>query len=166
MTKKAPCIDQRRRSSRSLRPRAQRGDALLEGLVGALLLAIIGLGLTYAAARAVNTQRHASGHHIVLTQMLNALETHGVQHLCSGSGTATATLPIVDRKTGEPIFSDIALPAPECSRDTVTITPPAGSTLPATTVDSVVTRMTLSTPDDERSSARALLGPGSLALSQ
>lgn len=61
MTKKAPCIDQRRRSSRSLRPRAQRGDALLEGLVGALLLAIIGLGLTYAAARAVNTQRMPRG---------------------------------------------------------------------------------------------------------
>ena len=75
-------------------------------------------------------------------------------------------MPIVDRKTGEQIFSDIALPAPECSRDTVTITPPAGSTLPATTVDSVVTRMTLSTPDDESSSARALLGPGSLVLSQ
>ena len=117
-----------------------------------------------AAARAVNTQRQASGHHIVLTQMLNALETNGVQALCSGA--ATATLPIVDRKTDEPIFSDIALPAPECSRDTVTITPPAGSTLPATTVDSVVTRMTLSTPDDESSSARALLGPGSLVLSQ
>lgn len=163
MTKKAPCIDQRRRSSRSLRPRAQRGDALLEGLVGALLLAIIGLGLTYAAARAVNTQRHASVHHIVLTQMLNALETHGVQALCNG---ATATLPIDNRKTGEQIFSAIDLPAPECSRDTVTITPPAGSTLPATTVDSVVTRMTLSTPDDESSSARALLGPGSLVLSQ
>lgn len=163
MTKKAPCIDQRRRSSRSLRPRAQRGDALLEGLVGALLLAIIGLGLTYAAARAVNTQRHASGHHIVLTQMLNALETKGVQALCNGT---TATLTIEDRKTGEQIFSAIALPAPECSRDTVTITPPAGSTLPATTVDSVVTRMTLSTPDDESSSARALLGPGSLVLSQ
>ena len=163
MTKKAPCINQRRRSSRSLRPRAQRGDALLEGLVGALLLAIIGLGLTYAAARAVNTQRHASGHHIVLTQMLNALETKGVQALCNG---ATATLPIVDRKTGEQIFSAIDLPAPECSRDTVTITPPAGSTLPATTVDSAVTRMTLSTPDDESSSARALLGPGSLVLSQ
>ena len=30
MTKKVLCIDQRRRSSRSLRPRAQRGDALLE----------------------------------------------------------------------------------------------------------------------------------------
>ena len=163
MTKKAPCINQRRRSSRSLRPRAQRGDALLEGLVGALLLAIIGLGLTYAAARAVNTQRHASGHHIVLTQMLNALETKGVQALCNG---ATATLPIDNRKTGEQIFSAIDLPAPECSRDTVTITPPAGSTLPATTVDSVVTRMTLSTPDDESSSARALLGPGSLVLSQ
>lgn len=163
MTKKVLCIDQRRRSSRSLRPRAQRGDALLEGLVGALLLAIIGLGLTYAAARAVNTQRHASGHHIVLTQMLNALETKGVQALCNGT---TATLPIVDRKTGEQIFSAITLPAPECSRDTVTITPPAGSTLPATTVDSVVTRMTLSTPDDESSSARALLGPGSLVLSQ
>ena len=144
-----------------------------QALAALLTAATLGMAATpalaqrdpaYAAARAVNTQRHASGHHIVLTQMLNALETNGVQDLCSGA--ATATLPIVDRKTDEPIFSAIALPAPECSRDTVTITPPAGSTLPATTVDSVVTRMTLSTPDDESSSARALLGPGSLVLSQ
>lgn len=155
MTKPARCTDPRR---------AQRGDALLEALVGILLLAILGLGLSHAAARMLAAQRYAAAHGIVVAQMRNALETNGVQDLCSGA--ATATLPIVDRKTGEPIFSAIALPAPECSRDTVTITPPAGSTLPATTVDSVVTRMTLSTPDDESSSARALLGPGSLVLSQ
>ena len=155
MTKPARCTDPRR---------AQRGDALLEALVGILLLALLGLGLSHAAARMLAAQRYAAAHGIVVAQMRNALETNGVQDLCSGA--ATATLPIVDRKTGEPIFSAIALPAPECSRDTVTITPPAGSTLPATTVDSVVTRMTLSTPDDESSSARALLGPGSLVLSQ
>ena len=155
MTKPARCTDPRR---------AQRGDALLEALVGILLLALLGLGLSHAAARMLAAQRYAAAHGIVVAQMRNALETNGVQDLCSGA--ATATLPIVDRKTGEPIFSAIDLPAPECSRDTVTITPPAGSTLPATTVDSVVTRMTLSTPDDESSSARALLGPGSLVLSQ
>ena len=155
MTKPARCTDPRR---------AQRGDALLEALVGILLLALLGLGLSHAAARMLAAQRYAAAHGIVVAQMRNALETNGVQDLCSGA--ATATLPIVDRKTGEQIFSAIALPAPECSRDTVTITPPAGSTLPATTVDSVVTRMTLSTPDDESSSARALLGPGSLVLSQ
>ena len=155
MTKPARCTDPRR---------AQRGDALLEALVGILLLALLGLGLSHAAARMLAAQRYAAAHGIVDAQMRNALETNGVQDLCSGD--ATATLPIVDRKTDEPIFSAIALPAPECSRDTVTITPPAGSTLPATTVDSVVTRMTLSTPDDESSSARALLGPGSLVLSQ
>ena len=155
MTKPARCTDPRR---------AQRGDALLEALVGILLLALLGLGLSHAAARMLAAQRYAAAHGIVVAQMRNALETNGVQDLCSGA--ATATLPIVDRKTGEPIFSAIALPAPECSRDTVTITPPADSTLPATTVDSVVTRMTLSTPDDESSSARALLGPGSLVLSQ
>ena len=155
MTKPARCTDPRR---------AQRGDALLEALVGILLLALLGLGLSHAAARMLAAQRYAAAHGIVVAQMRNALETNGVQDLCSGA--ATATLPIVDRKTGEQIFSAITLPAPECSRDTVTITPPAGSTLPATTVDSVVTRMTLSTPDDESSSARALLGPGSLVLSQ
>ena len=155
MTKPARCTDPRR---------AQRGDALLEALVGILLLALLGLGLSHAAARMLAAQRYAAAHGIVVAQMRNALETNGVQDLCSGA--ATATLPIVDRKTDVPIFSAIALPAPECSRDTVTITPPAGSTLPATTVDSVVTRMTLSTPDDESSSARALLGPGSLVLSQ
>ena len=155
MTKPARCTDPRR---------AQRGDALLEALVGILLLALLGLGLSHAAARMLAAQRYAAAHGIVVAQMRNALETNGVQALCNGD--ATATLPIVDRKTDEPIFSAIDLPAPECSRDTVTITPPAGSTLPATTVDSVVTRMTLSTPDDESSSARALLGPGSLVLSQ
>ena len=119
MTKPARCTDPRR---------AQRGDALLEALVGILLLALLGLGLSHAAARMLAAQRYAAAHGIVVAQMRNALETQGIADLC--------------------------------------ITPPAGSTLPATTVDSVVTRMTLSTPDDESSSARALLGPGSLVLSQ
>lgn len=41
MTKPARCTDPRR---------AQRGDALLEALVGILLLALLGLGLSHAAA--------------------------------------------------------------------------------------------------------------------
>lgn len=60
MTKPARCTDPRR---------AQRGDALLEALVGILLLALLGLGLSHAAARMLAAQRYAAAHGIVDAQM-------------------------------------------------------------------------------------------------
>ena len=167
MTKKAPCIERPARRGCGSRPwrTRQRGDALLEAMIGALLLAIIGMGLTYAAARVVNTQRFAAGHHIVLTQVLNELATKGVPALCDGSAAATVAVKDKDKDYQE-IFSSITLAKPDCPQDNVTITLPTDASLPTVSVSSLVTRMTLSTPDDAQGAARALLGPGSLVLSQ
>ena len=85
MTKPAPCI-KAALNKRCLK--AQRGDALLEALVSMVLLASLGLGLSYATARALNTQRYAATHGIVLAQMRHALETQGVAALCSGTQAA------------------------------------------------------------------------------
>lgn len=162
MKKKAACID--------LGRSAQRGDALLEALVGGLLLAILGMGLTYAAARMVQTQRLASGHHIVLAQMRNALETTGVQNLCNGM---SAPLQVRTQGAGSgargefiDLYEPDTLPRPECTSGAVTISLPSDASLPAVSASDVVTRMTLSSPDGDDSSSRALLGPGSLVLSQ
>lgn len=147
MTKPARCTDPRR---------AQRGDALLEALVGILLLALLGLGLSHAAARMLAAQRYAAAHGIVVAQMRNALETQGIAHLCSNPHTFSIT-----PADGSAI--SVELPAAHCEKHDVAIStgePALSVTLP----QAAVTRMVFSTQDT--GSARELLGPGSIALSQ
>ena len=147
MTKPARCTDPRR---------AQRGDALLEALVGILLLALLGLGLSHAAARMLAAQRYAAAHGIVDAQMRNALETQGIAYLCSNPHTFSIT-----PTDGSAI--SVELPAAHCEKHDVAIStgePALSVTLP----QAAVTRMVFSTQDT--GSARELLGPGSIALSQ
>ena len=147
MTKPARCTDPRR---------AQRGDALLEALVGILLLALLGLGLSHAAARMLAAQRYTAAHGIVNAQMRNALETQGIGHLCSNPHTFSIT------PAGGSAVS-VELPAAHCEKHDVAIStgePALSVTLP----QAAVTRMVFSTQDT--GSARELLGPGSLVLSQ
>ena len=147
MTKPARCTDPRR---------AQRGDALLEALVGILLLALLGLGLSHAAARMLAAQRYAAAHGIVVAQMRNALETQGIAHLCSNPHTFSIT-------PADASAISVELPAAHCEKHDVAIStgePALSVTLP----QAAVTRMVFSTQDT--GSARELLGPGSIALSQ
>ena len=147
MTKPARCTDPRR---------AQRGDALLEALVGILLLALLGLGLSHAAARMLAAQRYAAAHGIVVAQMRNALETQGIAKLCNDPHTFSIT-----PADGSAI--SVELPAAHCEKHDVAIStgePALSVTLP----QAAVTRMVFSTQDT--GSARELLGPGSIALSQ
>ncbi|TSE34209.1 hypothetical protein Tfont_02731 [Tepidimonas fonticaldi] len=148
MTKPARCTDPRR---------AQRGDALLEALVGILLLALLGLGLSYAAARMLAAQRYAAAHGIVVAQMRNALETQGIAHLCSNPHTFSFT------PVGGSAVS-VELPAAHCEKHDVAIS--TGGALSVTLPQAAVTRMVFSTQDTDTDSARELLGPGSIVLSQ
>ena len=135
----------------------QRGDALLEALIGILLLAILGLGLSYAASRVLAAQRYAATHGIVIAQMRNALETKGLTHLCSNNPHTFSITP-----TGGSLVS-VDLPAANCERHDVEVgtgDPSLSVTLP----QAAITRMVFSTPDT--GSARELLGPGSIVLSQ
>lgn len=142
--------------------RAQRGDALLEALIGILLLAILGLGLSYSVARMLASQRYAATHGIMVAQMRNALETDGLSNLCSAAPDAILIVPAGGSKIS------VQLPAAQCEKHDVTITKedPAqeGPAFPVTLPQAAVTRMSFSTPDE--GSARDLLGPGSIVLSQ
>jgi len=90
--------------SRSYRsaPKPQRGDILVESLVGILLMMIIGLGITYVASRAAVSQRDMKLENIVVSQMRTLLEQNGAL-LCTTNAallvvslpTQTATQPIV-----------------------------------------------------------------------
>ncbi|WP_040064068.1 hypothetical protein [Pseudomonas batumici] len=97
--------------SRSYKPasRRQRGDVLLESLVGILLMALIGLGITYAASRAAVSQRDMKLQNIVVSQMRSLLEQNGAL-LCTTNAallvvsipTQTATVPIIATCTSAP----------------------------------------------------------------
>ncbi|GGI21676.1 type II secretion system protein [Oxalicibacterium faecigallinarum] len=140
----------------------QQGDALLEALVGMLLIAVLGLGLAYAAGRAMNAQRYAATHGIVLSEMRNAMEKTGIKTLCTGSGfTINPTL-----ADGSHPIPALNIPAPtNCTPETITVSVrnSAGgidTSFPTSNV-SIITRMQLSTP-----TAESVLGPGVVTLSQ
>lgn len=82
--KPVPCAKappQRRHAGR------QCGDALLEALLCIVLLGIVGLGLTMAAARAMHAQRFASTQGAVLQHMRHAIGKQGVPSLCGSTQT-------------------------------------------------------------------------------
>ncbi|NWB97159.1 hypothetical protein HX882_14760 [Pseudomonas gingeri] len=100
--------------SRSFRsaPKPQRGDILIESLVGILLMMIIGLGITYVASRVAVSQRDMKLENIVVSQMRGLLEQNGAL-LCTTNAallvvslpTQTATQPIVATCTIPPVVT-------------------------------------------------------------
>ncbi|WP_211468202.1 PulJ/GspJ family protein [Collimonas silvisoli] len=74
--------------------RRQRGDALLEGLIAILLMAIIGLGMTYVLARAANSQKNLNVQNLTVGQIQATLQNAGVAAGCPASGSATSTVQI------------------------------------------------------------------------
>lgn len=75
--------------------RRQRGDALLEGLIAILLMAIIGLGMTYVLARAANSQKNLNVQNLTVGQIQATLQNAGVAAGCPASGSATSTFQII-----------------------------------------------------------------------
>jgi type II secretory pathway pseudopilin PulG len=77
------------RPSRFTERRAQRGDALLEALVGIVLMAVLTLGAAYALSRAQHAQRFTGTQQKTLVAMRELLSTQGVSGLCAtGTGVA------------------------------------------------------------------------------
>ncbi|WP_313072121.1 hypothetical protein [Melaminivora sp.] len=140
------------------RPRRQRGDSLLEALIGILLLGVLGLGLSYAAGRIIHARRYASVQHMVLAQMREVLQTQGVQALCASPTPALGSLPVLPAGASGKPARTVALQV-ACTTGSVTVSAQgvAGSEV---TLDGVATRVVLSSDDEE------LLGPGSLTLGQ
>lgn len=78
-------------------PYKQRGDILLESLIGIVLMAIVGLGLVYSASRVAVSQKDMNQQNIVVSQMREALQSKQARAAlgCSGNaslGNVTATV--------------------------------------------------------------------------
>jgi prepilin peptidase dependent protein A len=133
----------------------QRGDALLESLVGIVIASIMGLGLAYTASRMVASQVYVTTQNAVIDQMASALAVNGMSTLCAGTTQASVTV----------AGSTLTLPAPTCTNAAVTVTSSAGP--PAVTLPAgVVTSMTLSTPSANTSASNMLGGNGVLTISE
>lgn len=66
--------------------RRQRGDILLEALIGILLMAIIGLGLVYVTSRVAVSQKDMNLQSLAIAQLRDLLQRNGADtNLCSGS---------------------------------------------------------------------------------
>lgn len=101
--------------------RLQRGDALLEALLGVLLTAIIGAGLAHVLARTLSNRADAKLENAAVMQLRSQLQTQG-RGLCTGTtgiqkptggnidvsvscGPVEATVSVIDPATGTPVLS-------------------------------------------------------------
>lgn len=66
-------------------PYKQRGDILLESLIGMLLMSIIGLGLVYAASRVAFTQGQMNKQSLLVSEMRETLQNNSLRGSCSSS---------------------------------------------------------------------------------
>ena len=73
------------RQSRLIKKNKQRGDILIEALIGMLLLAIIGLGLVYIISRVSVSQKDMNVHNLVVSKLRAELQ----------AGNTTYNQPIV-----------------------------------------------------------------------
>ena len=76
-------------------PRRQRGDMMLEALIGVLITSVIGAGLAHVVGRVLSSQRDAKVENLVVEQLRSQLQGEGVG-LCDGR-TVTIALPGGDK---------------------------------------------------------------------
>ncbi|HYQ24373.1 hypothetical protein [Stenotrophomonas sp.] len=74
------------------RRRSERGEVLLEALIGVLLTSIIAAGLAHVQARLMQDQRTTKVERLVVGQLRNQLQTSGIG-LCA---SASLQLPLSD----------------------------------------------------------------------
>ncbi|CAN5233316.1 hypothetical protein BH10PSE16_BH10PSE16_22960 [soil metagenome] len=135
--------------------RRQRGDALIEAMLGVLLMTIVGLGLSYAAARALNSQRYQSTQNLAIAQMRNVLTTRGLADLCAGTSLASVSVNA----------SVVTLPAPTCAQATVSVGVAGSTALNVTLPAGVFTSLRFSTPSNNETTG-LFGGDGVLTFSQ
>jgi prepilin peptidase dependent protein A len=96
----------------------QRGDALLEALFGIVLMAIIGLGLAYASARATSSQRYLNTQNIAISGMREQLmNASSVADLCANNNSSAI-------KVGN---ANLQTELGGCQQDQVTVSVAIGS---------------------------------------
>lgn len=69
----------------------QRGSSLLEALVAILLMAIVGLAITYNLAKGTFQQGKLNAQTAVLNEIRGQVQSSGMNSNCSTAGTTTQT---------------------------------------------------------------------------
>lgn len=130
--------------------RRQRGDALLEALIGIVLMAVVGLGLAYSTARAANSQRYLNTQNLAIAEIREKL-----QHVSEPCATTTLTITLATKSVD---FS------PTCTTENVTVRYTMNGTETTETLASVKTLTSVSTASSDVT--RELFGgDGSIVIS-
>ena len=90
----------------------QGGDALIEALIGIILLAVIGLGLTYALSKSVLVQRSTNAQGIVVNEMREHVKTVGVHKLCDKNNPSAKNLALNGQNIKLNVDEDACQPRP------------------------------------------------------
>lgn len=69
---------------------AERGDMLLEALVGILIMTFLGLGLAYATGRAMTAKRQTNIQSITVSQMRSGIQEKGISDFCADNSGVVA----------------------------------------------------------------------------
>ena len=78
------------RRERQQGEKRQRGDVLIEALIGTLMTAIVFVGVNTALSKTLHSQRYSNAQRLALLQMRNEIQTGGIADICSGgAGSAT-----------------------------------------------------------------------------
>lgn len=121
--------------------RCQKGDAMLEALIGVVLMAVIGLGLAHTSARSINSQRYLNAQNLAVTEIRGQLQHQS--DLCNSESIA---VPIAGRTVDF---------VPACNSETVTLSYSINGLAPAPSID-VQTLSSLSSNNSDNS--RELFG--------
>jgi prepilin peptidase dependent protein A len=134
--------------------RAQRGDALVEAMVGAVVASVLSLGVAYTATRTILSERIAATQNSTLDQMVAGISTQGMLKVCQGTAAVTVQL----------AATTTTLPTPNCTGTTDSVTFTTTTGLTETFQPDVYTTMTLSTPTPSGTASSPLGGDGVMAI--
>lgn len=105
--------------------RLQRGDILLESLIGIVLMSIVGLGMVYATGRVATSQKDMNLQNLVVSQMRELLKSRG-ETLCP-SGTEI-TIEVPSAPSGQVVLESVCQNGPTSltvGSDTFSVSAPA-----------------------------------------
>ncbi len=145
------------KASPSIEARRQRGDALIEALIGTVIASAVGLGLAFTASRMIVSQRFVATENAVLNQMTYALAGTGLSTLCAGTTTPTVTVGSESMTLGAPTCSTGAVTVASTTSSVQSVTLPAGG---------VVTALTFVTPSQNTTAQDLVGGSGVMTIQE
>jgi hypothetical protein len=129
---------------------------------------VVGLGMSYGAARSLSSQRYASTQGMAVLGMRGLLTSStDLATLCTSGGTFNLTLNAVNANGQSATPSNVALTASAaCTWAPVTVSVSGSAGLTATTGTNLPTALTLSTSAQDTGAVATLGGDGVLKFTQ